>query len=415
MDLAEALRIVNTEVELTGRSDDLLINQIQNVKDFKTPDKVISPAAGLENGVILRPVEALHKLSFATRSWYQDDLFDRYLQWALMRYIGFFELGPYGGRRQLLRVSAGGRRIVGNQRRVTSEELGIAFAALLADRWIQHSAGRQMTINPVDVDVALSNRHVFAGGSKIEVRAAGTRRPDYLLLASAPSAPLRFYVRVLECKGTRNRSTAVRQMAKAVGQLGGITVNGRIPPGLAVATITANDQITYLALDPDGDDESYEPDPEVLREAGRFELDEGTRNAPARMLVSAALRSSWATLADYGGNLAAVDRWAPEVMRRRLDRRPRPRQRWDTPYGAAVGTSATFTFDDQALTVRYGIAASLDERLSGSGIESIVETQAEFTRTLAQDHSASRYAASANLREVHSASPEGSIFSLRLT
>jgi hypothetical protein len=414
MDLADALSIVNAEAEFSGRSDDLLIDEIRATKGFEAPSKIISVAANLENGVIIRPVEALHKLSFATRPRYQDDLLDRYLQWALTRYLGFFELGPCGTRRPLLQVSASGRRIVGNQRRVASEELGIAFAALLADRWLQSPAGRP-TINLVDVDVALLDRHVLAGGSKLRVRAAGPRRPDYLLLASDPSTPAKFYVRILECKGTRNRNYAIRQLARALGQLDGIEVDNCVPTGLAVTTIAADKQMTYLALDPEGDEESYEIDPDFLRQGGRFELPDASRSVPSRELLSAALRGSWATLADFGGNLEAVDLWAPEVMRRRLERQPRQRERWETPYGTAAGTSVTFSFDNQRLTVRHGIAANLDERLSGLEIESILEAQAEFTQSLTRDHSFSAYAGSSTPDEVHSASPEGSIFSLHLT
>ncbi len=367
-------------------------------------------------------VGALHKLSFATRPRFQDDLLDWYLQWALLRYLGFFELGPHGDQRRLLRVSAAGRRIVGNQRRITSEELGIGFGGLLADHWLRHSADRRLTVNLVDVDVALDDQHVLAGGTKHSVQAAGSRRPDYLLLAKDPSSRLGFRVRLLECKGTRNRNHAVRQLAKAVGQLDGITVAGRIPPGLAVSTITADDQVSYLALDPaDGDEPTYEADPDLLQEPGRFQLGDDTRDVPAWVLVSASLRGSWATLADFGGNLAAVDRWAPEVMRRRLDRRRRQRESWETPYGIASGTSTAFTFDNQTLTVRHGIDAALDQRLSGSAIEPVIEAQADFAERLAEHRSDTDAAGEASatgladLRDVHSASPDGSIFSLLLT
>ncbi len=84
------------------------------------------PAAGLEDGVTLVPRWALHWLSYATRHRYQDDLLDTYLHWALARYIGLFEHRDEGSYLPALMLSEAGQRIKGNQRRVTSEEMGIA-------------------------------------------------------------------------------------------------------------------------------------------------------------------------------------------------------------------------------------------------------------------------------------------------
>jgi hypothetical protein len=94
---------------------------------------------------------------------------------------------------------------------------------------------------------------------------------------------------------------------------------------------------------------------------------------------------------------------------------PSGSSRASRPTGAYRGSWATlvaFSFGNETLTIRYGIAAALDERLSRSAIEPIIEAQAEFAESLMERLSALARAAP---REVHSASPEGSIFSLRLT
>lgn len=96
-------------------------------------------------------------------------------------------------------------------------------------------------------------------------------------------------------------------------------------------------------------------------------------------------------------------------MRRRLDRRPRQRGTFDTPYGDARGTSTSISVDGQTLTVRYAAARTIDDQMTQNA-EAIADTQSEFAahldpaRPLAQESDASLY----------SATPDGSIFSLAL-
>jgi hypothetical protein len=416
MDLDHALRVVDTEVHLSGSSDDELVGKIQSVKGFNA-DKDLAPAVGLESGVRLRPVDALHMLSYVTRPRYQDDLLDLYLQWGRLRYLGFFELTSDG----VLCVSEPGRGVVGNQRRVTSEELGIGFGALLGQRWFERSGVAGEVIRVVDIDVAFRDG-ARVGGERYPVKKAGVRRPDYLLLADDASVPSRYRVRALECKGTKYPAHAIQQLASAVEQLGGITVDGRVPAGVAVSTILADNGLRYLALDPQDEDEpSYEVRAERVRQMRGFRIADNTRDVDSRDLVDAGLPGSWAMLADFAGNLPAVERWAPRVMRQRLDRRPRDRPYYETPYGTARGTSATFAFEGQRLTVRCGVEASLDQQLSNGDLGAVLEVQAAFARRLATSDAGQRVSASPGLatrgdtREVHSAMPDGSIYSLIAT
>ena len=402
------MHVVGSEVCISGSSDDELVQRVQQAPNFVPTRKPPSPAAGLDGGIILRPVEVLHALSYATRPRYQDDLLDMYLLWALIRYIGLFELAyePYG---LTIRLSDAGQRITGNQRRVTSEEMGIGFGALLANHWFTRTGAGGLPVGIVDVDAALDDRYIFAGGSRHAVRAVGQRRADYLLVAPDPTARRRYRVRALECKGTRGPiSYAVRQLASAVEQLGGISVAGRIPSGLAVSTITSNERLSYVAIDPGEEDEpSYEVDSATIDQASGFRLTDEVTDVSPVLLTNASVRASWATLADFSGNLAAVDKWAPFVMRRRLDRRARQRGTFDTPYGDARGTSISFSINGQTLTVRYAAARTIDDQMTENA-EAITEAQVQFAAHLngldALQSDASLY----------SATPDGSIFALTL-
>lgn len=412
MELSQAIQIVGSEVQLHGRSDaDVLYGVTAKLNSATT--KSLREVAGLHGGVVLRPFQALHQLSIATKPHYQDDLFDRYVQWGLLRYLGLFELVGPAHPLPGLGISEAGQRISGNQRRVTSEEMGIGFGAFLAIRWFQQVVGDAVPISVVDVDVALDERYVFAAGTRYAVRAGGARRPDYLIIANDPTVRRHYRVRALECKGTSRAWYAMWQLASAAEQLAGITVGGRVPTGIAVSTITANEGVSYLAIDPEDDEEpSYEVNSDTIEQSVGFQLpDEERADVSPAEFTNASLRASWATLADFGGNLQALERWAPAVMRRRLDRQPRERVSFDTPFGSARGTSATFGFGGQQLRVNYAIAQTVDQRLSQANAEAIIDTQVSFAQLLARSQVPAQQTDSNNL---YSATSDGSIFHLSL-
>ena len=269
-----------------------------------------------------------------------------------------------------------------------------------------------LPIGIVDVNAALDDRYIFAGGSRHRVRAVADRRPDYLLIAPDPTARRRYRVRALECKGTSSTSSyAVRQLASAVEQLAGISVGGRIPLGIGISTITANNRMSYLAIDPGEEDEpSYEVNSATIEQAASFQLDDDVTDVPPALLTNASVRASWATLADFSGNLAALDRSAPAVMRRRLDRQPRQRVTFDTPFGTARGTSVTVGLDGQRLNVRYAVDLMIDQQMAHSP-EAIADAQFVFAERIRGSQSPAEETGSSSL---YSATPNGSIFSLSL-
>jgi hypothetical protein len=417
MDLSRACHIVGSLVRLRGKSDCQLAKRIQEAPNFAADSKPLMPAAGLENGVTLFPFRALHWLSYATRPRYQDDLLDMYLHWALARYIGLFEHLEDGSSLPTLTLSEAGQRVTGNQRRVTSEEMGIGFGALLANYWFEQTGASGLPVSIVDVDVALDDRYIFAGGSRHAVRAVKDRRPDYLLIAPDASSRRAYRVRALECKGTSSTiSYAVRQLANATEQLTGITVEGRIPRGLAVSTVTMNDQLSYLAVDPAEDAEpSYPINSNTIDQAAGFRFQDNVTDVPPNLLTNASLRASWATLADFSGNMPALDRWAPTVMRRRLTRQPRQRVTFETPYGPARGTSVTVDIDGQRLHIRYAIDATIDQQMTGLP-EAIADSQLAFAERLTafaeQDEEASIISDQRVDASLYSATSDGSIFSV---
>lgn len=74
MDLSQAMQIVGSEVQLYGRSDaDVLYGVTAKLNSATT--KSLREVSGLHGGVVLRPFQALHQLSIATKPHYQDDLF----------------------------------------------------------------------------------------------------------------------------------------------------------------------------------------------------------------------------------------------------------------------------------------------------------------------------------------------------
>ncbi|MDQ7805663.1 hypothetical protein Q5425_18110 [Amycolatopsis sp. A133] len=408
MDLAGAFKVIGTPVRLPGRSDDALVRQIQKQKGFTAPGKPLCPAEGLADGIALRPLEALHWLSYVTRPRYQDDVLDVYLRWGLLRYLGFFAHDYTHSRLPRLTLSEAGRRISGNQRRVTSEEMGIAFGTALAKRWFETTGVADLRA-VVDIDVALDARYVF--GPSSAVQHIGTQRPDYLLVGADPRDSTRYLVRVLECKGTKNAGHAVPQLARAVGQLDGVTIGGRVPHGLATTVITAENKTSYLAVDPGDDDEpAYEVTAETIDRVRNFRFEADRSDASAAEIAGASVRASWAVLADFGSNLGALRRWAPEVMERRIERRVRERRTFSTPVEEARGTSFTFGFDQEQLTVEYGIARSIDDSLSEGSAGAIMEAQRVFAERLRESPAPDQ----AGSDTVYSATADGSILSLTL-
>jgi hypothetical protein len=219
--------------------------------------------------------------------------------------LGYAALGEEASGQKTLRVSPAGQAIVGRQRGVASEDLGIGFGVLLARHWLRHSGIAHGAINIIDVDVALESCLL-----KLQSKSAGNRpqRPDYLLHAYDPSRGCH-HVRVLECKGTIDDKRADKQLASAVEQLGAATVAGCARTGLAVSTITSSDQVLYKALEclPVADPLNPLTDPYGRADVGIYRSDDPILGG----LLDRSLRGALSTLADFCGDPGLASRWAP--------------------------------------------------------------------------------------------------------
>src|SRR5690349_6009790 len=154
---------------------------------------------------------------------------------------------------------------------------------------------------------------VFAGGAARAARKARTHRPDYLLISPDPTERYHYRIRALECKGTKTPSYSVNQIARALRQLGGIAIDGTVPSGLATSVIAFDGGLSYLAIDPDDAGEpSYAVSSAKISDARSFRLGDEAMDLPSSGIVNAAVSASWATLADFGGNLSGLETWAPD-------------------------------------------------------------------------------------------------------
>ncbi len=388
-----------------GCSDSTLVKEIKSQisKAGITPPKGIVPAAGLVSGIRLQPAEALHRLALATQPPYPDELIELYQRWAPLRYLGFFAHDKAGR----LVVSDAGREIRGNQRRVTSEELGIGFAVRIAEDWIRDRGLRPGLIEVVDVDLLRKQGFLKLHGRKLTVEDDG-KHPDYLLIAHVPGSRWPFRLFFLECKGTARADYAVRQLAGAVIQLDGIQIGGAPLPGLAVSTVTSRDTVAYRAVELECDGVEAAPDDRRVARGNMRTLDDEA--------TFAALRIAWTALADFGGNLRAAAEWAQDERHSvPAGGQGPPRRRFGTPYGSgyAWGVERRTRVNGRTLTIRRGIDGAVDEELARVNPTGLLDAQSNFAQSLAETEEPPRAAVEPGGRvRITSAGPNGSILSI---
>jgi len=341
MDLAGALVVAGTTARMPvpGDAEDLLK---QVLSSQAVPQGKVLSLAYHPPGVLLRPVEALHLLSLVTAPAYSaDDLYDAYAWWGLLRYLGFFDHEAGIQAHPALRVSQAGAQVADVQRRVASEELGIAFGVLLASMRVRYELGPGVPVGIADVDVLLR-------GS----RAGSSRRPDYLLVARSNRAVPDGMAYFLECKGTNDPRARGRQLTAAIRQITGPVPGCPAHAGLAVSTVAGATQVSCVALElTDSDVEEPGGSGQEPRYVSRADPARGTLPGSPDVFISAALRSSWSMLGHYAGNETAVRRWSDETRKPGGFSRAPERRRvlFESEYGPAVGVSTGFDLGDRQL------------------------------------------------------------------
>jgi hypothetical protein len=427
VDLQRALDVVSRPLTYEGVSDPKLCADVQARADS---DLGIGCVPVLNGPDSVRPADVLLRLAVATKPQVQTDLYEVHRHWSLMRYLGLFDADSNGR----LCLSAAGRRIVGNQRKVTSEELGIGFAVHRAEQWVASRWPRTTSVAVIDIDVALSRGFVRAGAVASSVVKRKRRRPDYLLIAESPDSQDRYRFAVIECKGTKTWTNGLDQMASACEQLRGVSVGNSQPPGLAVGTVLANRQVRCRALEltprPHGQDLEpvtdqvqqpwvFEEVTEVHVEPDAFEriididIDENTAVSEEE-LVTAGMQASWASLADFAGNDYAFRRWAPPVFRSNLERdaaaRPQ-RVRQQTRGGLdVVGVRNLITLPGGDLEIVFGLVAEVDDALTERDPAAVIDAQGRVAQRRAYENDLPRRQAS---DEVTAVTDNGAVLMLK--
>lgn len=384
----DSLNVMATPIRVPGRSDPTLVSAVQTevsalsdtaaAKGAPLPVKPVSLAAGVNAGITVRPIDAMLRLAKATRPLITDDVYDWYQHWSWLRYLGIFS-----AKTGELRLSAAGLKVRANQRRVMSEELGVGFGALVAERWCQR-LGAAGPINLVDVDLALTEgrRWIAVHGGNITV---GRRQPDYLLIYPDPASSRSFVFKALECKGTTSLANVTGQLARATTQLASLKLSGMTPQGIAVDIVSNDKGVSYFAVDPEEgevDDQVLVTD-DVLQQARQMRYvertPEGAVDVPAADFVATSLLMAMGTLADYAGNGSAAATYLPQPTLRRLDRAQRSRVVNETADGRFVGLEyALPTPDGPQLTVFLGVAQDVDAALTTGQLDEVNAAQAAF-------------------------------------
>ncbi|BCJ76082.1 hypothetical protein CS0771_56260 [Catellatospora sp. IY07-71] len=392
MKLTNALNFVGSTVTVPSISDTALVGKVSSTKGYARPLKEVR---ALDGPITVRIVDVLHRLAAATAPQVDQTLYEVYKHWGLFRYLGLFETTKS---RKVhppsIKLSQAGRRIRGNQLRVTSEDIGIGFSIMLAEKWLRAN-GHAGPPRVIDIDVALANGSVR--GQKVSK--TGSKRPDYLLISDVPGRLGAFTLAVLECKGTTSRSVAYGQLARGGGQLDGVTIAAEIPDGLVTSTVMGTQSIKCLALQtsrPRFTDRSattsLPPAPatpaiqlDLTRLDDRF-ADDSRANDSNETLVEGALMASWASLGELSGNRVAFQRWSHPSRAYRFTSDDRDGQHGSYVTGGnrhVMGQRKIVPLPGGLLEVTLGVDAEVDEALrAGSPSDVLLAQQSAGRRAL---------------------------------
>ncbi|GAA4840553.1 hypothetical protein GCM10023201_33220 [Actinomycetospora corticicola] len=329
--LSAALKRLLTETKIVGISHSKLIKSVRD----DLPDTVkVSPAEALDGPQLVVPLEALRGLAVASAATMQADLLQVQANWAVARYVGSFD--HRDGR---LVLSRPGELVAGNQRRVLSEELGIAFALEAAQTWMGHRGDPSSPVWIADVDQLSQGIVMWAE--------QGNSRPDYIVATRDLHSP-GVLVALVESKGTRTPSYASKSLTNGCRQIAP-AVELTDLPGLVVSTLVTGATITSRAAQVGADRPGLRP--------------------PDDELVLAVQAASFESLAEAAGNGPAADRWRRErsrptdemPTRMRVDRE---RTRDTLPdEGPVVGLAQRYGFPGGQLEVFLGVTSEIDSVL----------------------------------------------------
>lgn len=325
--LSAALDRLINKTMIASVSDTGLVRSIRR----ELPSRVsITRCEALDEPQRVVPLEALRGLAVASAVSSSADLLQVQANWAVARYVGSFE-----HHEDRLVLSPPGEAVAGNQRRVLSEELGIAFALQAALKWLALRSDPASPVWVADIDQLPLSSH------------PAKSRPDYVIAARALGVD-DVLVTLLESKGTRTPSYAERSLTSGCRQIAP-TVEALNLPGLVVSTVTGA----------------------TIRSAAAEVGGDRWRTLPSSdPLVIAVQQASLESLAETAGNAEAADGWRAEREQRsgvRLPTRPRVNrtrtQQSTTLGGPAIGLQQQYRFPGGELDVFLGVVSEIDDHL----------------------------------------------------
>lgn len=378
MNAASALGVLNAQTSLQVVSDGRLASQVQAL----TPGPPLRDVPPLDGPRDIKLADTLRLLSIATAPLYSGSLLGAYLEWAQLRYLGAFDdMTPD------VELSEAAKAVAGNQRRVQSEELGIAFAVHVGLHYLTQGSGWVASVT--DVDVALTKGSIQAARQRFNVKSKTGNRPDYILQAYRPGTR-EHRLLLLECKGTKDPRHSIKQLAHAASQLSSLRVGHDVPPGLAVSSVLSDGRTWVNVLrTPQGQTPhnwtKNRPSPltvdvnvDALREHPETMLDEDI-DVSASDLARAATRDGWAGLSLYAGNEAGYQQWAARAAREKREVRGEPTGNITTeslPDGEpAVGSRMTVQTPFGTVSAFRGLTSSVFEALSGDDPHRVLTAQ----------------------------------------
>ncbi|WP_155290318.1 hypothetical protein [Rhodococcoides fascians] len=368
--LSRAINLLQTRIKVEGVSNTSVANHVNLANSGRADAKNCTAVPALDSPMKVTVASALLELARASRNPKDRSVSAIHQWWAFVRYLAFFDQSA-----GFLTVGAEGRAFINNQRRVASEELGVAFSLLVGRRWMASLHGSYVPSSVTDIELAL------AGHSQQVAQLPGrTKRPDWLLTVGAPANPMLFANYLLESKGTAADNHANIQLAAAARQLQSVSVGGVVPQGLAVSTVTGKGKVRYVAVDPGQEPEFFEIDPEAIvalvlgeqktPKSGKVDLD-------LEYLTSASVYWSLVSIADFARNTEALQR---------LKMNPRPiedllgtavREYW-TDFGPVDGIERTWRLPDGRVSIVVGVESEMNQRLERGDIAGAIERRAEW-------------------------------------
>lgn len=386
MTLQDAIEMMGTTVTISVESDTALASGVikgRVAKYPKLPHKgAITPAVGAHGNFQLRPITAMLELARGTALSDDPGVAGFARRWSTLRHLGLFARNAQTGKLHLDEAAL--KYIGANQRRVLSEDLGIGFGIIVAKRWCTARTPGIGPVTAIDVDKALHQRSVP------RLQLAGSRQPDYLLAYSDPTNPRVKIYDLLETKGTVSKSTASGQLSRAVTQLAGLTVGGQQMTGIAVSTVSNEDGVLVMAVDPEERPVAWEPTNEALglwrTAARRARQDNVQLDVSAEDFFATATNVEYASLAEFGGQQGVAARWLPNLdSDRRGDANTEVRR--ETEAGTFLGAEYVIEIPGTLgrLRLYQGVEERIVDGLRALDVTAVMDAQRAFAEVHASE------------------------------